>query len=662
MVYDQNGNVCALIKLETTSKGFTFDSGIMGIPKTMEGVGEIWIYVPHGTRHITIKHEVLGVLRDYYFPCAIEQGCTYIMQLVHGKVTTIVDEATTKQYLYISLDPEEANLEFDGKEVPTESGVFQSYLKFGKYKYRAYYKGYHDVVGVIEINDPTNAHELNLKLKPKFGYISILDNKQPEINGASVYIDDTHIGNIPIRQHQLQSGDHQIKITKDMYLHYKDTIRIVDEQHDILTPVLKRNFAEVTLKVVNNDKAKSMAKDATIKIDNEPAGLGVWSGRLKYGFHKIECAQQSHRTQKADIEITESHNNDTIILEAPLPIYGKLNITSALNRAQIYINNEHAGQTPKMFNKHLIGTYTIRVEAQGFEPQEKVVEVKEGEETKLDFKLVKKQVPTPEPEQTSVQTPVQTTVQTTSISSTSASQNTKPHQYTLQLGRLSSFKIFDKEIVRWEINDVYSHYLTCNGKYLIGVKQGFAQAWGYAANGDRLLFKFTIISDKVTLSPPTSSSSTVSSTSASKSYSMPVNRSFKSSNNGAKDFFDNKGYNIGLGASVEYDVDGETGLGAGLYWRLFKYNSAVNINIGAEYIYFIDYYSYFQFPIIFNWNYVQLTKTSLFIGAGCMPTTGDEKITYIIQTGVNLRHGDFKFSTYFGEYCLGMKLGYTYYF
>ena len=33
-VIDQNGNKCALIKVETTLKGFTFDAGTLGVVKT----------------------------------------------------------------------------------------------------------------------------------------------------------------------------------------------------------------------------------------------------------------------------------------------------------------------------------------------------------------------------------------------------------------------------------------------------------------------------------------------------------------------------------------------------------------------------------------------------------------------------------------------------
>jgi hypothetical protein len=46
IVYDQNGNVCALIKVETTFDNFTFDVGTLGICETKRVGGELWVYVP----------------------------------------------------------------------------------------------------------------------------------------------------------------------------------------------------------------------------------------------------------------------------------------------------------------------------------------------------------------------------------------------------------------------------------------------------------------------------------------------------------------------------------------------------------------------------------------------------------------------------------------
>ena len=49
----------------------------LGIVSRKNEVGEIWLYVPHGTVKLTIKHPRWGVLRDYRFPAALESRLTY---------------------------------------------------------------------------------------------------------------------------------------------------------------------------------------------------------------------------------------------------------------------------------------------------------------------------------------------------------------------------------------------------------------------------------------------------------------------------------------------------------------------------------------------------------------------------------------------------------
>ena len=62
---DQNGAVAALIKIVTSQTGFAFDGGTLGIVDSKQMVGEIWVWVPYGSRKITISHQQLGVLREY---------------------------------------------------------------------------------------------------------------------------------------------------------------------------------------------------------------------------------------------------------------------------------------------------------------------------------------------------------------------------------------------------------------------------------------------------------------------------------------------------------------------------------------------------------------------------------------------------------------------
>ena len=80
-VIDQNGKKAALIKVVTTHTGFDFDIGVMGITEVHQEVGEIWVYIPEKARRITIRHPKFGVIRDFFFPVAIESATTYEMSL-----------------------------------------------------------------------------------------------------------------------------------------------------------------------------------------------------------------------------------------------------------------------------------------------------------------------------------------------------------------------------------------------------------------------------------------------------------------------------------------------------------------------------------------------------------------------------------------------------
>ena len=77
-VLDQNGQKCALIKIETTQSGFSFDTGMLGVIKTEQHPGEVWVYVPEGVKRMTITHPQLGVLRDHDLGLTVKRAKTYI--------------------------------------------------------------------------------------------------------------------------------------------------------------------------------------------------------------------------------------------------------------------------------------------------------------------------------------------------------------------------------------------------------------------------------------------------------------------------------------------------------------------------------------------------------------------------------------------------------
>ena len=186
-VEDQNGNICALIKVKTTEKGtWTFDVGMLGVKKTeMQNAAhaaEIWVYVPFGVTWMSIQHEKLGELDHYRFPCSIDKGCTYIMKLTTGKVITIVEEEVRQQYLLFQLDPPNAILEVNDKLWSVEAdGTAMQYVDFGTYKYRVRASDYSEEVGRVTVDDPNNTKIVPVKLKSNLAEVTLKVDADAEI-------------------------------------------------------------------------------------------------------------------------------------------------------------------------------------------------------------------------------------------------------------------------------------------------------------------------------------------------------------------------------------------------------------------------------------------------------------------------------------------------
>ena len=376
-VLDQNGNTCALIKVETTQTGFAFDVGMMGITKVEQHTGEIWVYVPFGVKHITIQHQQLGTLRDYYFPCPIQEARTYIMQLTTGTVETIVKETITQQWLVFNVTPKDALVWVNEEPWPVNDGVAQKYVGFGTYDYRVEASNYHSTAGKINVSDPENTVKLDINLTPAFGFLKI-EGDNGILSKASIYIDKDNGTDALRTPRQLPSGQHTVRIVHPKYKTFERKVNIEDEQTFTLNANLAANFSTVTLKV---------DADAEIYVNNERKGTRTWMGDLEAGDYTIECRMENHRTSTVKRTITDNMSGQVINLNAPTPIMGRLVVSSTPSLAKIFIDGKEVGETPKSINQILIGQHSLRIEKAGCAPVSKTITIEEGKTLTLDEKL-----------------------------------------------------------------------------------------------------------------------------------------------------------------------------------------------------------------------------------------------------------------------------------
>ena len=438
MERDQNGETAALIKVVTSETGFSFDGGMVGIVKTRQEVGEIWVYVPHGIKKMSIRHPQLGVLRDYYFPISVEKARTYEMVITTGKVQTIVNQSLKKQFVIFSVSPHTATVEFNGEILELdETGYAEIGVPYGTYSYRISCPDYHTTAGNLEIKDGGDKPEVTVNLTPNFGWLEV--SATPDYHGAVVYVDGKKMGTAPFEKLQMKSGTHRLKIERELYKDYESEIEVKDGQVCLfeiseMTP----NFANVELVV--DDKSE-------IWVDGELKGTGKWSGPLEIGDHRVETKQVSHVPSSETVRIFDAESR-VIQLKQPMPLYSSMEITSTPSRAKAFIDGVEVGVTPLVLNEVLIGTRELAFEKEGYDRHIKRVSVDYGVSSTVKAVLTD---PSDEPLPVVAATP-QSTQQVTEQQTVPIENSDKPEQVVaetekkqgimLQVKHPSDYKLF----------------------------------------------------------------------------------------------------------------------------------------------------------------------------------------------------------------------------
>ena len=371
MVEDQNGNPCALIKVETTLDGYTFNVGVLGVKDTKRVGGEIWVYVPFGVKKITIGHPKLGTIRDYFFPCKIDKGRTYILKL-NAKLGGRTYDTSKKQKMVLNIYPKSASVEINNTPIQLNNGKYSSDFSFGIYDITVSAPRYHTSRKQVEVNDLENDVNVNIYLKQKFGWLQIPGEGDEKlwINGEQrTFVSDKKI--------VLDSGHHLIRMTKPLHEPYETTIEIKDSIVNRITPNFIVRYREMEFNVAEN---------AEIWINGRHFGNGYWKGRLEYGHYSIECKKSRHVSSVLDLKI-ESNTIEQVTLKAPEPIYGRLTVTSSPSGADIYIDGVKSGVTPQ--NRPLIiGTHVVEVKKTDFTSESRTITILENDTQVFNTTLV----------------------------------------------------------------------------------------------------------------------------------------------------------------------------------------------------------------------------------------------------------------------------------
>ena len=231
---DQNGEVCALIRIVTTEKGLMFEPDALGIVSRENKPGEIWLYIPRGARRMSIMHDKFGVLRNYFYPDIIEKATVYEMEIQIGDGAQQTPANTNTQLIVMRPDPATADIYIDDEKVPTENGLFTATMKKGTHTYRVESPMYAPEAGIIDLGSEQKI--MSVTLKPRFGYLEIFSLPEQD---AKVFINNELAGQTPYKSDRMPLQEYRIRIEKDFFFPMDSTITIFAGKTSSLTFKMK---------------------------------------------------------------------------------------------------------------------------------------------------------------------------------------------------------------------------------------------------------------------------------------------------------------------------------------------------------------------------------------------------------------------------------------
>lgn len=204
---------------------------------------------------------------------------------------------------------------------------------------------------------------LMMTVEPKTAMVYIDEQLKPIENGEVMLL--------------LPYGKHTYRVEAPSYMNEAGTVEIGRERVELN---ISLSSAKATLTVNCPDA------EADIYLNEQKKGRGSWTGQIVDGMYVVEARKAGHRTEKQSLTLAKQEQK-TVTLNAPQPIYGKLNLTSTPGNCEVYLDGKMIGKSPDVFSNILIGEHSVELRKDGYESQRTKVNIEEGKIADLSLNL-----------------------------------------------------------------------------------------------------------------------------------------------------------------------------------------------------------------------------------------------------------------------------------
>lgn len=363
----------------------------MPLEKLTDKPNELLFLIPAGAGHVEIQCGDGCTNQTIIDLPRLQSNMVYYGKVhytpMEDPVLVTTTQAPKRQFFKFRVTPANAVVtivENGAQEIlpMREGGIASKMLNYGTYSYSIAADKYHSKEGSFTVS--ATQTEMTVDLLPQFGWLTIAGDNISQ--GGYVFATNTatggmiQLGTIPLNNREMSSGVYTLRVQKEKYKDYSTTITIEDGKTTTIRPSLEANFAQVTL---------TTNEGADIYVDGNRLGTTRWTGTLELGEHSIETRQASHHSAYTNVRITPQSAGQTITLNNPLPIYGSLIVDGSPADVAVYVDGKKVGTSPLFVSELLIGTHKIRLEKDGYDKQEKSVQIAENQESTIDFTLTK---------------------------------------------------------------------------------------------------------------------------------------------------------------------------------------------------------------------------------------------------------------------------------
>ena len=120
----------------------------------------------------------------------------------------------------------------------------------------------------------------------------------------------------------------------------------------------------------------------SLYVDKKSVGMAPWTGSLKEGMHLIEAKKEGYRSQQRTINLSQQQKLDVAFAELAV-IQGNLSVNYKPFGADVYIDGNKVGQSPRVFNGLLVGNHKVEIKKDGYGTDSKTVSILEGQTASL---------------------------------------------------------------------------------------------------------------------------------------------------------------------------------------------------------------------------------------------------------------------------------------